>query len=35
MKASDRERVLGAVLGKALRSLDKGRALVPTLVTFK
>lgn len=35
MKALDRERVFGAVLGKAFRSLDKGRALVAILVTLK
>lgn len=33
MKALDREHAFGAALGKALRSLDKGRALVPILVT--
>ena len=35
MKTLDRERAFGAVLGKAFRSLDKGRALVPILVTLK
>jgi len=35
MKASDRERVFVAVLGKAFRSLDKRPAFVPILVTLK
>jgi hypothetical protein len=35
MKASDRDRAFGAVLGKALRSLDQGCALIPILVTLK
>jgi hypothetical protein len=35
MKASDPRRFAGAVLGKALRPLDSGRALVPILVTLQ
>jgi hypothetical protein len=35
MKAVDRGRAFGAVLGKALRPLPGGRGLVPILVTLQ
>lgn len=35
MRAVDRERAFGAVLGKALRPLDTGQGLVPVLVTLQ
>ena len=35
MRAADRERSFGAVLGKALRPLDDGRGLIPILVTLQ
>jgi hypothetical protein len=35
MKATDRDRAFGVVLGKALGSLNKGRALVPILVALQ
>jgi hypothetical protein len=35
MKATDRDRAFGAVLGKALGSLNKGRGLVPILVALQ
>lgn len=35
MKASDRDRAFGAVLGKALRPLDEGCGLIPVLVALK
>jgi hypothetical protein len=35
MKASDRRRAFGAVLGKALRAWSEGRGLVPILVTLQ
>ena len=35
MKASDRHRAFGAVLGKALRPLDDGCGLIPVLVALK
>jgi hypothetical protein len=35
MKARDRERAFGSVLGKALRPLSTGRGLVPILVTLQ
>lgn len=35
MKASDAARAFGAVIGKALRSLPSGKALVPILVTLQ
>jgi hypothetical protein len=35
MKAADRGRSFGAVLGKALTSLRKGRALLPMLVALQ
>jgi hypothetical protein len=35
MRAGDRARSFGAVLGKALRPLDSGRGLVPILVTLQ
>lgn len=34
MKASDRERALGALLGKAMRSLAEGATTIPILVTL-
>jgi hypothetical protein len=35
MKASDRERAFGAVIGKALRPLRDGQALVPILIALQ
>jgi hypothetical protein len=35
MKASDRTRSFGAVIGKALAPLDQGRGLIPILVTLR
>jgi hypothetical protein len=35
MKATSRERAFGAVLGKALRPLEKGKALLPVLVALQ
>ena len=35
MKAADRSRAFGAVLGKALKPLAGGRGLVPVLVTLQ
>ena len=35
MRAADPERAFGAVLGKALRPLDQGRAPIPILVTLQ
>jgi hypothetical protein len=35
MKASDRERAFGTVLGKALRPLDSGKGLIPVLVALQ
>jgi hypothetical protein len=35
MRATDRERAFGAILGKALRPLATGRALVPILVALQ
>lgn len=35
MKVTDPVQAIGAVLGKALRSLDKGRGLIPILVTAR
>ena len=35
MKASDRRRAFGAVIGKALRPLSDGRALVPILIALQ
>jgi hypothetical protein len=35
MRAADRARAFGAVLGKALRGLDGGTALIPVLVTLQ
>ena len=35
MKAADQRRAFGAVLGKALRPLQTGRALIPILVTLQ
>jgi hypothetical protein len=35
MKAGDRQRAFGAVLGKALKPLSSGRGLVPVLVTLQ
>jgi hypothetical protein len=32
MKATDRENAFGAVIGKALAPLDRGRGLIPVLV---
>lgn len=35
MKAADRQRAFGAVIGKALKPLLHGRGLVPILVTLQ
>jgi hypothetical protein len=35
MRATDRERAFGAVIGKALGSLDRGRGMVPILVALQ
>lgn len=35
MKALDRKRAFGAVVGKALRPLDEGRGLIPILITLQ
>ena len=35
MKASDGARMAGAVIGKALRSLDSGTGLIPILVALQ
>ena len=35
MKATDRSRAFGAVLGKALKPLPRGCGLVPILVTLQ
>jgi hypothetical protein len=35
MKATDRDRAFGAVVGKALRPLESGRALLPILLTLQ
>jgi hypothetical protein len=35
MKATDRQRSFGAVIGKALRPLDSGRRLIPVLVALQ
>jgi hypothetical protein len=35
MKALDRERAFGAVIGKALRPLDEGCGLIPILITLQ
>ena len=35
MKASDPQRAFGAVLGKSMRSLERGRALIPILVALQ
>jgi hypothetical protein len=35
MKASDPQRALGAVIGKALRPLTSGRKLIPVLVALQ
>ena len=35
MKASDQQRTFGAVIGKAMSSLDSGRGLVLVLVTLQ
>ena len=35
MKATSRDRAFGAVLGKALRPLEKGKALLPVLVALQ
>jgi hypothetical protein len=35
MKASDPSRAFGAVIGKALRPLARGRGLIPVLVTLQ
>jgi hypothetical protein len=35
MKASDRSRALGAIIGKALASLNSGRGLIPIMVTVR
>ncbi|MHB8674710.1 MAG: hypothetical protein ACYDAK_13670, partial [Candidatus Limnocylindrales bacterium] len=35
MKADDRNRAFGAVIGKAMASLDSGSSLVPILVALQ
>jgi hypothetical protein len=35
MKANDREKSFGAVIGKAMQSLDEGRGLIPILVALQ
>jgi hypothetical protein len=35
MKASDPARAFGAVLGKALRPLDRGTGLIPIVVALQ
>jgi hypothetical protein len=35
MKGTDRSRMLGAVVGKALESLDKGTGVIQVLVTLQ
>ena len=35
MKVTDRSRALGAILGKALTSLESGRGLIPILVSLR
>jgi hypothetical protein len=35
MKASDPARAFGAVLGKALRAVESGRAFIPILVALQ
>jgi hypothetical protein len=35
MKASDPQKAFGAIIGKALGKLDKGRGLIPVLVTLQ
>ena len=35
MRATDRDRAFGAVVGKALRSLEQGIAVIPVLVTLQ
>jgi hypothetical protein len=35
MRATDRDRAFGAVVGKALRSLERGIAVIPVLVTLQ
>jgi hypothetical protein len=35
MRASDRSRAFGAVLGKALRSLESGKGMIPVLVALQ
>ena len=35
MKAIDPLKAFGAVIGKALKSLNKGKGLIPILVTMK
>jgi hypothetical protein len=35
MKAADATRAFGAVIGKALRPLDQGQALVPLLTALQ
>ena len=35
MKASDRERAFGAVIGKALKSLDSGKGMIPILLALQ
>jgi hypothetical protein len=35
MKAADKLRAQGAILGKALKSLDGGRGLIPMLVCLQ
>ena len=35
MKAVDSERAFGAVIGKALRSLDAGMGVIPILIALQ
>ncbi len=35
MKGTDRNRMLGAVIGKALGSLDSGKGAIEVVVTFQ
>jgi hypothetical protein len=35
MKASDPSRAFGAVLGKALQSLESGKGMIPILVALQ
>lgn len=35
MKVLDRSRALGAIVGKALASIDVGRAIIPIMVSLR